>query len=134
MQSQDLLSYYRLWLWECYRMGLDGAAMWCSGGREGDDGFDSSDGYDDGIMWVGNDRKFVTTKRFEAFREGLEDVAYMDRLKREIARLEASGKAVPRQARVLLEACPGIIQSPSQKRVDWWRNAVGACIDRLTRE
>lgn len=134
MQSQDLLSYYRLWLWECYRMGLDGAAMWCSGGREGDDGFDSSDGYDDGIMWVGNDRKFITTKRFEAFREGLEDVAYMDRLKREIARLEASGKTVPRQARNLLDACRGIILQPSQKQVDWWRNAVGACIDRLTRE
>ena len=80
MQTKDVLGYYRFFLWHAYMRGLDGAAMWTSGRRVGDDGWDSRDGYDDGILWAGIGKQMIPTKRFEAFREGLEDVAYMDLL------------------------------------------------------
>ena len=57
MQTQDILNYYRFYLWKCYMRGLDGAALWTTGGRSGDDGWDSRDGYDDGILWCGNNKR-----------------------------------------------------------------------------
>jgi len=132
MQSKHILSYYRFYPMEAYTMGLDGAAVWCSGTRMGDDGFDSSDGYDDGALWFGNDRKYVTTKRFEAFREGLEDVAYLDRLKREVVRVRAMGKKAD-QAAALLKEPEILMAAPSQEAVDAWRTAVGRAIDELCR-
>ena len=82
MQTRDVLDYYRFYLWKSYMRGLDGVAMWTSGSRQGDDGWDSRDGYDDGILWAGVGKQMIPTKRFEAFREGLEDVAYMDLLEK----------------------------------------------------
>ena len=132
LQRQDILTYCRFYPMEAYEMNLDGAAVWCVGGRVGDDGFDASDGYDDGIMWMGNERKLTTTKRFEAFREGLEDVAYLDRLKKEVSRLKAAGRDVAR-AESLVDGPARFMKSPSQQAVDEWRTAVGAEIDRLTK-
>ena len=133
MQSKPILSYYRFYPMEAYTMGLDGAAMWTAGGRGGDDGFDSTDGYDDGALWVGNDRQYVTTKRFEAFREGLEDVAYVDCLKKEVARVKAKGGNVA-NAEALLKEPQVLMANPSQDAVDAWRLAVGEAIDALSRK
>ena len=130
LQRQDILSYCRLYPMEAYLMDLDGAAVWMSGARNGDDGFDSYDGYDDGALWVVNERRFTTTKRFEAFREGLEDVAYLDRLKKEIERVEAIGKDVA-EAKSLIDVSRRYMNSPSQSAVDGWRAAAGIAIDRL---
>ena len=133
MQTQPVLHYYRFYPMEAYTMGLDGAAVWTSGVRVGNDGWDSSDGYDDGVCWVGNDRKFCTTKRFEAFREGLEDVAYLDRLKKEVARVKAKGGDVG-DAEVLLNEPKSLMATQSQAAVDAWRLAVGRAVDALTRK
>ena len=110
-------------------MGLDGVAMWISGTRQGPDGFDMSDGYDDGICWYAG-KEMVPTKRFEAFREGLEDVAYMDRLEKELARL---GAAKYPQYQKLLNERAGIRSRLDQDEVDAWRLAVGEAIDKLTK-
>lgn len=125
MQTQPVLSYYRLYPMEAYTMGLDGAAVWTSGSRSGDDGWDSSDGYDDGVCWVGNDRKYVTTKRFEAFREGLEDVAYLDLLK----------KIDTPEAKALVVEMGKMVKGLglSQAAMDAWRNEVGRLLDRMAR-
>ena len=104
--------------------GLDGVAMWCAGTRGGDDGWDSRDGYDDGILWSGNGKEMIPTKRFEAWREGLEDVAYMDLLKR-------SGNV---EARSLLEAREAVIKAHDQKVLDSWRLSAGRLIDELSRQ
>ena len=143
MQTQPILSYYRLYPTEAYTMGLDGAAVWTSGGRKGDDGWDSEDGYDDGICWVGNDRKFVTTKRFEAFREGLEDVAYLDLLKKAIVRgvvpVKGKQKGVSEadlaQAKTLVEAMEKMVkgQGASLPAVQAWRDDAGSLLDRIVR-
>ena len=124
MQTKNVLNYYRFYLWRSYMRGLDGVAMWCSGTRNGDDGWDSRDGYDDGILWSGNGKEMIPTKRFEAWREGLEDVAYMDLLKR-------SGNAA---AKSLLDARGEIIKANDQKVLDSWRLSAGRLIDELSRQ
>ena len=123
MQAQDVLNYYRFYLWRAYMRGLDGAAMWTSGSRSGDDGWDSRDGYDDGILWAGNGKEMIPTKRFEAFREGLEDVAYMSFLE----------KTDTKEARELLAAREDVIKSHDQRAVDAWRLAAGRAIDGNTK-
>ena len=131
MQTQDVLNYYRFYLWRAYMRGLDGAAMWTSGGRYGDDGWDSRDEYDDGILWAGNDKEMIPTKRFESFREGLEDVAYMDLLAKAIA---TKGKgAATLAAQSLLDAREDVMKAHDQKALDAWRLAAGRAIDALSR-
>ena len=67
MQTRDVLDYYRFYLWRSYMRGLDGVAIWCSGTRKGDDGWDSRDGYDDGILWYGPGKNATPTKRFDTW-------------------------------------------------------------------
>ena len=129
MQRQSILKYYRLYPWEAMLKNLDGVAIWCSGTRDGDDGFDTSDGYDDGICWC-DGKRYVPTKRYEAFREGLEDAAYMDRLAKELARVGASRFPAFQK---LLDERKGIFDRTNQDEVDAWRLAVGEAIDKLTR-
>lgn len=132
MQSQDILSYYRLYLWDCYMMGLDGAALWCSGSPSVyQDGFDSRDGYDDGALWAVEKAQCIPTKRFESFREGLEDVAYMARLEKIVAEREKRHEPVPPEARDLLDAREGILQRARFAEVLDWRDRIGELLDRL---
>ena len=129
MQTQSLLDYYRFYPWQAYMRGLDGAAIWTSGSRSGDDGWDSRDGYDDGVLWCGNGKRMIPTKRFEAFREGLEDVAYMDALAKAIA---AKGKGpATAMAQSLLDARGDVMKARDQKALDAWRLEVGRAIDAL---
>ncbi len=123
MTRQSILGYYRFYPWDAYMRGLDGFAYWTSGNRVGDDGWDSRDGYDDGVTWYGIDKKRVPTKMLEAVREGLEDVAYM-------AMLEKTDSA---EARALLEQRAALIEAKDQKQVDVWRLAAGRLIDGTAR-
>ena len=88
MVRQSILGYYRFYPWDAYMRGLDGFAFWTVLSPHGDDGWDSRDGYDDGLCWRGLDKKPVPTKMLEAVREGLEDVAYMDRLAKELEKCQ----------------------------------------------
>ena len=133
MAKQSILDYYRLYVWECYLQGLDGVAWWCSMSPQGDDGFSQDDGLDEGVALRGIDKKPVPTKMLQAIREGLEDVAYMDRLKKELARVKAAGKSFPEYEK-LLQDCAEILKRSRQTEVDDWRLKAGEAIDRLTRE
>jgi hypothetical protein len=130
MQTQDVLDYYRLYVWKCYMSGFDGAALWISITKQGDDGWDSRDGYDDGALWSGVGKSVVATKRFEAWREGLEDVAYMDMLQKAIAVAEAKGKNVS-DARALLDGREKVLRARNQQALESWRLSVGRTIDKL---
>ena len=110
--------------------GLDGVGIWCSGTRQGDDGFDSRDGYDDGITWYGNDKQQIPTKRLQAFREGLEDIAYMDALSKAIAKAKESKRDVSR-AQALLDERTGVMEKADFADVDRWRLETGRMIDWL---
>ena len=133
MQRRNLLGYLRFYPWECYLMKLDGMALYTMFTPEGEDGWDSRDGYDEGLCWRGNDKKPVPTKRLEALREGLEDVAYMNRLEKELARLKAQGMTFAQYEKLLAER-KAVIKSLSQKKVDEWRLMTGRAIDDLVRK
>ena len=124
MQGHSILGYYRFYPWDAYMLGLDGFAYWTVYSPKGDDGWDSRDGYDEGFCWRGLDKKPIPTKILEAVREGLEDVAYMDLLKR-------SGNAA---AKLLLDARGEIIKANDQKVLDSWRLSAGRLIDELSRQ
>ena len=137
MVRLSILGYYRFYPWDTYMRGLEGFAFWTAYSPNGDDGWDSRDGYDEGLCWRGLDKKPVPTKMFEAVREGLEDVAYMAALEKAIARAETASKdARPREtliaeAKRLLAERAEIVKANDQKRVDAWRLAVGRTIDGL---
>ena len=129
MHKQDILNYYRLYPWEARLEGFDGCAIWTIYSPNGD-GWDSRDGFDDGACWRGLDTKPVPTKQLQALREGLEDVAYMQRLESECARLQGKGVLVD-EAVSLLSARQSVIQSHDQKRVDAWRTSVGRLVNKM---
>ena len=132
MTRLSILGYYRFYPWDAYMRDLEGFAFWTAYSPNGDDGWDSSDGLDEGFCWRGLDKKPIPTKMLEAVREGLEDVAYMDRLEKELARLKAKGKSFPQYEALLAERAD-IVKAEDQKRVDAWRLAVGRAIDSLAR-
>ena len=132
MQTRDILDYYRFYLWRSYMRGLDGVAIWCSGGRSGSDGFDTRDGYDDGITWCGNGKERIPTKRFEAFREGLEDVAYMDLLAKHIAKGKETKRDVSK-AQALLDERVSVMEKADYDVLDRWRLEAGRVIHELNK-
>lgn len=133
MHQRSSLKYYRNSPRKAFMHNLDGSAMWCSTNSKGNDSFDSSDGPDDGILWLGNDRRFTTSKNFEAFREGLEDVAYLDRLRKELKRHAASGRTYPEYDK--LDADFSVhCKNPDQAAIEAWRLAVGRAVDRLVKD
>lgn len=133
MQTRDILDYYRFYLWRSYMRGLDGVAMWASGTRHGSDGFDTRDGYDDGIAWIDSNKKYIPTKRFQAFREGLEDVAYMDALAKEIARAKSEKRDVSK-AQALLDQRTEVMQKLNYDVLDQWRLEAGRAIHELVND
>ncbi len=139
MHSLPVLEYYRFFPWFGYQKKLDGVAIWTSvnsGGSNDHDGLDHRDGYDDGSTFLDNNRQPIPTKRLEAVSEGLEDVAYMFELDKQLKRLE--GK-IPEADRAKYQALittrlSEIMTMASQKQVDEWRLAVGTAIDALSKQ
>ena len=131
MVRRSILGYYRFYPWDAYMRGLDGFAFWTGYSPHGDDGWDSRDGFDEGLTWRGIDKKPTPTKMLEAVREGLEDVAYMDALEKALAAERAAGRDHPEWGKLLADR-EAIIKSSDQKMVDQWRLAVGRAIDSLS--
>jgi hypothetical protein len=137
MVRQPILDYYRFYPWDAYMHNLDGFAFWTVFRPNGDDGWDSRDGYDEGLCWRGLDKKPVPTKMLEAVREGLEDVAYMDALEKALTRAGAAVEgsrppvALLSKAKSLLADREALVKAKDQRRVDAWRLAVGRVIDGL---
>lgn len=134
MQNYAPNDYYRLSPWRAWLGGVDGVAMWTAMAARGD-GWDHGDGFDEGILFRGLDRGPVPTKRLEAFREGLEDVAYMEILKQTIAKAkereptrdfsaeEQLVAEIPRAIEKQLRKNPGI-----QPIAEWREKAADAIV------
>ena len=130
MPIQAIMEYYRLYPWKCYMRNLTGMALWISGmGGEGD-ALDFDAKYNDGVTFRGPERKPIKTKQLEALREGLEDVAYMDILKKELQRVSKKGQKYP-QYEKLLTVRKSLVEKASVKEVESWRFEVGQAIDFL---
>jgi len=118
--------------------GLDGMSFWttyCPAGYTPaqEDCFSSENGLAEGVTWRGVDRRMFPTKQFENVREGLEDVAYMDRLAKALAGERAAGRDHPK-FQALLDDRQGLIEANDRRKVDAWRLAVGRAIDELAGE
>ena len=133
MQTRSILDYYRFFPWFGYMKNLDGVAYWTFNGAKGNDGFDHRDGYDDGITLLGMNRKPVPTKQLEAVREGLEDVAYMDILKKTLAKAQKQNpnKNYDKYKKLLKETPMKIMRDKSQSGIERWRIQVGRAIESL---
>ncbi len=133
MQTLPVLEYYRFFPWFAYLNDLDGVAFWTAYSSKGDDGFDHRDGYDDGIAWRGIKKTPIPTKRLQAVREGLEDVAYMHLLKQalEQARGRLGQDELAKYEKLLKETPAQLMQDNSQAAVNTWRRQTGEAIDAL---
>ena len=133
MPTLAIMEYYRLYPWKCYMRNLTGLAIWISGmGGEGDP-LDFDEKYNDGVTFRGPERKPIKTKQLEAIREGLEDVAYMDILKKQLERVGKKGQKYP-QFEKLLNQRKSLVEKASVKEVESWRLEVGQAIDFLTKK
>ncbi len=93
MDSLDVMDYYRLYPWKVWKLGLDGCVYWVYDAWVGDpwDVFDvkhpkrtGSTQYDNGMIYPSVNRsKVIDSRRWEAFREGLEDYLYLFILREE---------------------------------------------------
>ncbi len=135
MHTKPVLEYYRFFPWFGYQKKLDGIAIWINLTPQGEDGLDHRDGYDDGVTLLDSNRQPIPTKRLEAVSKGLEDVAYMFELEKQLKRLE--GKLADNEYKeyldLITEKLPQIVKAESQDLVDEWRIAVGTAIDKLSR-
>ena len=134
MHTRPVLEYYRFFPWFAYRKGVDGVGIWASLSVHGMDGLDHRDGYDDGAVIMNSDRKPIPTKRFEAVSEGLEDVAYMFELKKQLERLEGKldKKEHDKYQALITTDLENIVKAASQEMVDQWRLTMGTTIDKLS--
>ncbi len=138
MHTQPVLEYYRFFPWFGYRKKLDGVAIWTTIGNSRDgneDGLDHRDGYDDGATVLDSNGQPIPTKRLEAVSKGLEDVAYMFELEKQLKRLDAKLSEVEREryTALITSRLGEIVQNASQDEVDAWHTEVGTTIDRLSR-
>ncbi len=81
MPGLDPLTYYRLKPWLAYYLKLDGVAFWAYNSWRGDswdaDDYYSSDKYsDNGVVYKGPHGP-ITSRRWEAYKDGLEDYLYI---------------------------------------------------------
>lgn len=130
MQNWPCVDYYRLSPWRAYLTGIDGISYWTFMSSSGDDGFDHGDGYDEGMAFRGLNNAPVPTKRLEALREGLEDVAYMHILR---ARLSAAKAKEPNrdysaQEKLLTEIPLAIEKSKDARQIEEWREKTALAI------
>lgn len=87
MTALPVNSYYRLKPWLVWKFGLDGVCYWAYNSWRADswNDFDEANPYsDNGVIYSGGDSP-VTSKRWEASREGLDDYLYLYLLKSSIA-------------------------------------------------
>ena len=73
----------------------------------------------------------VQTRCLQAVREGLEDVAYMDRLEKELARFPKGRYPAYEK---LISSRKGIMKRADQAEVDKWRMSIGRAIDAMVTE
>jgi len=106
------LDYYRMQPWVAWRYGLDGAGFWTYEYR---DLWDKRAEY--GLIYGGEGP--VPSKRWEAYRDGIEDYNYLALLSEVVEEAEARGvaSALVKEARSLMQRAVAEI-TEGQERVD----------------
>ncbi|UCH35380.1 MAG: hypothetical protein JSV65_03245 [Armatimonadota bacterium] len=98
-------AYYRLMMWKAWRRGFAGCGFWAyaDAGWGGSDAWDDFDGtrHDFAVIYAGRnapprvprDEAIIPSKRWEAWREGIEDYELMRAIDEAARRAEANGEA-----------------------------------------
>jgi hypothetical protein len=93
-KTLSCLGHYRWWFWYAWTQNLTGAGWWCYGNHHGQsrwDGPDKTEGFFSTVYEGAN--SVVSSKRWEAAREGLTDYEYLYLLQQSIATAENKGSA-----------------------------------------
>ena len=111
-KTLSCLGIYRWRFWYAWNLGLTGVGWWCYS-RDVDVAWQGPNPYADffGSVYAGPGDAVVTSKRWEAAREGVEDYEYLWLLRAAIADAEARGASGPElegARRVLREVPPAI--------------------------
>lgn len=139
--------YYRLKAWRAWQQNLAGIGFWAYGdaGWSGDNAWDDFDGghcdyaavYDAEHAPPEAPRSewLIPSKRWEAWREGIEDYAYLHLLQRRLAACERAGiarEALAAHYRELERAAGEVLASKEDPRVlSLTRGKLGRCIESL---
>jgi len=101
MAGQPVLEYYRLKPWLAWKFGLDGICFWAYNSWRGDPWSDfdpDSKGYSDNGVVYSSDSGPVTSRRWEAWRDGLEDYLYLHLLREAAEQARSAGKTTDADA------------------------------------
>ncbi|MGC9318164.1 MAG: glycoside hydrolase domain-containing protein [Armatimonadota bacterium] len=122
---------YRLMGWKTWARDLQGCTYWniFGGGGSVWDDLDSTHP-DPGSVYTGPDGP-VTSRRWEAFRQGLEDYCYLWLLDRRLQR--PGGDDATAQA-ILQAAAEDVLEHPDTATVEQWRRRIAGAILQLGRE
>ncbi|MEA3401333.1 MAG: DUF4091 domain-containing protein [Armatimonadota bacterium] len=122
---------YRLMGWKTWARDLQGCTYWNIFGGGGSlwDDFDSTHP-DPGSVYTGRDGP-VTSRRWEAFRQGLEDYCYLWLLDQ---RLQRAADDRPTAQRILDAAADDVLEHPDTATVEQWRRRIASAILQLGRE
>ncbi|MCX7919360.1 MAG: DUF4091 domain-containing protein [bacterium] len=144
MTSQPVLEYYRLKPWLVYQLGLDGVCFWAYNSWRGDPWSDfdvvGDEGYSDNGVVYSSDRGPIPSRRWEAFREGLQDYQYLFILEQLIKQAEAEGTAqendmlvkLAREAKgILQQAVNEVLLTKDESVVYLWRERIAEMILKL---
>ncbi len=128
------LERYRLMGWKSFARGLEGCTYWNIFGARGS-AWNDFDGQhpDAGSVYTAPGDEPVPSRRWEAFREGLEDYCYLAILQQRVEDAPA-GTNTARARRLLGSAPEHVLDDPATSELQHWRRRIAAAIVDLGRE
>lgn len=120
--------------WRAWQYGLDGCTFWTYKGWVGDPWNDFDGSRPDWNKIYPGSEGPISSRRWEAWRDGLEDWAYLYLLRQALERARAAGRAgevVERAEGVLTEAVKGVLQGQGAERFFRWRQALAEVLIKL---
>ncbi|MFB3894810.1 MAG: glycoside hydrolase domain-containing protein [bacterium] len=144
MIEQPVLDYYRLKPWYAYQLGFNGVCFWAYNSWRGDpwNDFDATniDRFsDNGVIYSG-DHGPITSRRWEAFRAGIQDYQYLDMLQQliKLAKEESTVQGNDNLAKlaieangVLNEAVNQVLTKKDETTLNLWRQKIAEMILKL---
>ena len=105
--SKDLspIGYYRLQIWRNWQLNLGGSGFW---NYAGNDAWDDFLGYRYSVVY-GTKEELVPSKRWEAWREGVQDFEYLSMLEREVEKVNGDNNKTVKEAKEFFEEVPPIV-------------------------
>jgi len=139
MIAAPVIDYYRLRFWKDWLLGADGDAFWTYACSLGDplDLLDVQKGYgwDEGIVYYGKDPSIVIdSKRYESFREGVEDYCYLWKLKKLIDGKKDKGENVNDLENMLQQCVNDVLEKKDVLTIYSVREKIADTIEKIYQE